>query len=217
MRIVLVHMSCAGAWAWGEVPERLRAAGHEVHAPDLDLSAGQTPNLHADAIAVPGADPVVLAGHSYGGMVLPALADRLRDRVHALVAIDGLMPDPGDSAASLRPESAAARRAQARETGGHWFADADDLPGEWTSRFVGMPITAWETPVRFTPLDVPRTYVLCTRDPMADQAGRARARGWRVVEVDEHHELPLRDPALCVRLLEQALSPRRSWSSSTRG
>jgi hypothetical protein len=36
-------MSCAGAWAWGEVPGRLRAAGHEVDAPDFTLRAGATP------------------------------------------------------------------------------------------------------------------------------------------------------------------------------
>ena len=78
MRFVLVHMSCAGAWAWGEVPERLRAAGHDVLAPDLDLSPGQTPASHAEAVAAAcdGRDPIVVAGHSYGGMVVPALADR---------------------------------------------------------------------------------------------------------------------------------------------
>ena len=205
MRFVLVHMSCAGAWAWGEVPQRLRAAGHDVLAPDLDLSAGQTPTSHAACIEVPGEDPVVIAGHSYGGMVLPVLADRLRDRVRALVVIDGLMPDPGDSAASLRPAGAAARREQARETGGYWHPEVDDLPKEWTSRFVGMPISASETRVDFTPLDVRRTFVLCLRDPMADQAERARERGWTVVEVDEHHELPLRDPGLCARLLLDVL------------
>ena len=43
MRFVLVHMSGAGAWGWGEVPERLRAAGHEVVVPDLDLSPDRHP------------------------------------------------------------------------------------------------------------------------------------------------------------------------------
>jgi pimeloyl-ACP methyl ester carboxylesterase len=205
MRFVLVHMSCAGAWAWGEVPQRLRAAGHEVVASDLDLSAGQTPTSHAAAVEVPGDDPVVIAGHSYGGMVVPVLADRLRERVRSLVVIDGLMPDPGDSAASLRPAGTAARREQARETGGYWHPEVDDLPVEWTSRFVGMPISAWEAPVDFSPLDVPRTFVLCLRDPMADQAERAGQRGWTVIEVDDHHELPLRDPELCARLLLDAL------------
>ena len=207
MRFVLVHMSCAGAWAWGDVPDRLRAAGHEVLAPDLDLTPGQTPTTHADtgAAAVgPGDRDLVLAGHSYGGLVLAVLADRLRDRTRALVVIDGLMPDPGDSAAALRPASAAARREAARETG-LWWPEVDDPEPDWAPRLVGMPISAWEAPVRFTPLDVPRTFVLCLRDPMADQAARARERGWTVVEVDRHHELPLEDPELCARLLLDAV------------
>ena len=97
MRFVLVHMSCAGAWAWGEVPSLLRAAGHEVLAPDLDLTAGQTPGSHADAIAAAcrGDDPLVLAGHSYGGMVVPVLADRLRGRVRVTRLASGL-PVGGD-------------------------------------------------------------------------------------------------------------------------
>ena len=43
----LAHMSCAGAWAWGTVPGRLRAAGHDVVAPDLTLVAGATQESHA--------------------------------------------------------------------------------------------------------------------------------------------------------------------------
>ena len=30
-------MSCAQAWAWGDVPAILRTAGHVVIAPDLPL------------------------------------------------------------------------------------------------------------------------------------------------------------------------------------
>jgi pimeloyl-ACP methyl ester carboxylesterase len=207
MRFALIHMSCAGAWAWGEVPERLRAAGHEVVAPDLDLSPGQTPDDHADAVAAALAsadDECVLVGHSYGGLVVPLVADRLPGRVRAFFVIDGLMPEPGESAATLRPHSAAARRAAARETG-LWLPEADDLPEDWSRRLVGMPISAWEAPVEFTPIDVPGTFVLCLRDPMADQAERARARGWRVIEVDEHHELPLRNPELAARLIQDSL------------
>src|SRR3954454_19585241 len=51
MVFALAHMSCAGAWAWGEVPARLRAAGHEVVAPDFALHAGVTADDHAAALA----------------------------------------------------------------------------------------------------------------------------------------------------------------------
>ena len=200
MRFVLVHMSCAGAWAWGEVPARLRAAGHEVLAPDLDLSAGQTPGSHADAVAAAaGEGPVVLAGHSYGGMVVPALADRLRDRVRAVVVVDGLVPDPGDSSFAIRSHAVEERRAAAARGGG-LFPPPDGAD----PRLVPMPISAFEEPVAFEPVDVPRTFVWCTRSDMGAQAERAAARGWRVVSVDAGHWLPLEDSSLCARLLLEA-------------
>ena len=201
MRFVLVHMSCAGAWAWGEVPARLRAAGHEVLAPDLDLSAGQTPSSHAAAVAeaAHGEDPLVVAGHSYGGMVVPVLADRLRSRVRAVVVIDGLVPDPGDSSFAIRSHAAEERRAAAARGGGLF-----PPPGDADPRLVPMPISAFDTPVVFEPIDVPRTFVWCTRSDMGAQARRARERGWRVVSVDAEHWLPLEDPGLCAALLLEA-------------
>jgi pimeloyl-ACP methyl ester carboxylesterase len=201
MIFALVHMSCAGAWAWGEVPQRLREAGHEVVAPDLDLSPGQTPGSHAAAVAarVAGDGPVVVAGHSYGGMVAPALADRLRDRVRAIVVIDGLVPDPGDSSFAIRPHAAAERR-EAAQGDGLFPAPAPDPTG----RLVPMPISAFDTPVDFTPVAVPRTFAHCLDSDMHAQAHRARQRGWTVIEADRGHLLPLEDPALCTRLLLEA-------------
>jgi pimeloyl-ACP methyl ester carboxylesterase len=189
MRFVLVHMSCAGAWAWGEVPSLLRAAGHEVLAPDLDLSAGQTPGSHADAVAAlcAGDGELVLAGHSYGGMVVPALAGRLRERVRAVVVVDGLVPDPGDSSFAIRGHAAEERRSAAAASGDGRFPP----PAGVDARLVPMPISAFEAPVDFEPVDVPRTFLWCTRSDMGVQAARAAERGWRVVEVDAGHWLPL--------------------------
>src|SRR3954462_10178553 len=101
-------MSCAGAWAWGEVPARLRAAGHEVVAPDLTLVAGVTPAEHAaELLAAVGAGrpprSVVIAGHSYGGMIAPMVADRLGEAAAALVVVDGFVVDDGQSAFDAHP------------------------------------------------------------------------------------------------------------------
>lgn len=201
MVFALVHMSCAGAWAWGDVPGRLRAADHDVLAPDLDLSAGQTPATHAGAVIAALPDgPVVVAGHSYGGLVAPVVADRLRDRVRALVVVDGFVPDSGDSGFGLRPHTAQARRASAVD--GRFPPPESAVHGH---RLSPMPVSAFEAPVRFEPVDVPRLFVHCTNSDMGQQAERARARGWRVVEADRGHLLPLEDGELCARLLLEAL------------
>ena len=205
---VLIHMACAGGWAWGRVPELLRAAGHEAHAPDLDLSAGQTPTTQAARVAeeVPGDGEVVIVGHSYGGMVVPPLADLLEPGVRHLIVLDGFMPGDGDSAFSMTsPEAEASRRAAAADRGdGRWPPPVRGAgEPEWMDRLVPMPISSFAEPVRVTPsvAALPGTFVRCTRSDMDAQAERARRRGWPVVEINASHYVPLMRPDACVELL----------------
>lgn len=81
---VLVHGAFIGGWYWNEVAPRLEKAGHGVHVVEQLPSAGRQPaalgDLTADAAAVRQVvdgvgEPVVLVGHSYGGMVITELAD----------------------------------------------------------------------------------------------------------------------------------------------
>ena len=216
VNLVLIHMACAGAWAWGRVPEALRALGCPSHAPDLDMSAGQTPGSHAAAVArsLPARGDVVLVGHSYGGMVLPPLADLLGERVRRLVALDGFMPADGDSAFAIRPlELAALRRAQAAERGDGLWPPPAAGPGdpEWMRRLVPMPLSAFEAPVSVTPrvAALPGTFIHCTRSDMGEQAARARRRGWEVTEVDASHFLPLSRPERCAELIAAAAGRTR--------
>src|SRR3954467_3909963 len=149
----LAHMSCAGAWAWGEVPALLRAAGHEVVAPDLTLVAGATPADHARELvdAVGGDRParsVVVAGHSYGGLVVPVAAELLGDAAGALVVVDGFVVDDGDSGFAVHPDRCEPRRQEARERGdGMWTAGVELPTPAWWSRLVPMPVSAFEAPV----------------------------------------------------------------------
>lgn len=41
-------------------------------------------------------EPLVLVDHSYGGSVISGVADRLPDRVSALVYLDAFVPEDGD-------------------------------------------------------------------------------------------------------------------------
>ena len=44
---------------------------------------------------------IILCGHSYGGMVIAGVADRIPERIYALVYIDAYIPQHGDSCFSL--------------------------------------------------------------------------------------------------------------------
>ena len=96
--IILVPGFWLGAWAWDEVAERLRAAGHDVTAltlPGLDSvdtdRSGISFRDHVDAIvaAVEAAPaPVVLAVHSASGFSGYAASDRVPEKIAAMVYVD---------------------------------------------------------------------------------------------------------------------------------
>jgi len=106
---VLVHGAWSGGWCYAKVAALLRARGHTVFTPTLTgqgershlLSAGVNLTTHInDVIGVfdnEELEGVVLAGHSYGGMVVTAAADRMASRVAALVYLDAFLPESGQS------------------------------------------------------------------------------------------------------------------------
>jgi pimeloyl-ACP methyl ester carboxylesterase len=105
---VLVHGGWVGGWYWSEVADRLRRAGHRVEVVEQLPSAGTDPaalgGLAADAEAVRQVvervgEPVVLVGHSYGGMVITELADH--PAVAHSVYLAAFWPQRGQSAMGL--------------------------------------------------------------------------------------------------------------------
>lgn len=113
---VLVHGGFQGGWAFRGVAKRLRDAGHEVYTPTLtglgerSHLAGQPINLDThladivNTIVWEDLSEVVLLGHSYGGMVITGVADRIPERIATLVYLDALVPEDGNTLFTLRPE-----------------------------------------------------------------------------------------------------------------
>jgi pimeloyl-ACP methyl ester carboxylesterase len=89
-----------GAWAWREVTENLRGAGHSVYPLTLTGVADRShllgPGVDLDThiadivrlIEVEDLHDVVLVGHSYGGLPVSAAALRVRDRIKTVVYVD---------------------------------------------------------------------------------------------------------------------------------
>jgi pimeloyl-ACP methyl ester carboxylesterase len=98
--VVLVHGAFAESASWTGVIERLHAAGitSVAVANPLRSLAGDAAYVRDVIAAVDG--PVVLVGHSYGGLVISE-ASAGDDRVVALVYVSAFVPEPGDSAFSL--------------------------------------------------------------------------------------------------------------------
>src|SRR5436853_1016103 len=106
---VLVHGAWSGGWCYARVAALLRSRGHTVFTPTL-TGQGERAHLFSGAINLSThiedvlglfrferLSDVVLAGHSYGGMVITGVADRIAEKVKALVYLDAFIPGDGQS------------------------------------------------------------------------------------------------------------------------
>ena len=89
---VLVHGAWHGSWEWEQLTPLLEAEGHRVIAVDLPRT---TLEDNADAVraAVESAgEPVILLGHSAGGMWITQAAEYVPDRIATLVYCAAFLP-----------------------------------------------------------------------------------------------------------------------------
>jgi pimeloyl-ACP methyl ester carboxylesterase len=98
--IVLVHGAFAESASWNGVIERLHARGVRAVAiaNPLRSVAGDAQYVRDVITALDG--PVILVGHSYGGLVITEAASG-NDRVIGLVYVSAFAPETGESAFSL--------------------------------------------------------------------------------------------------------------------
>jgi pimeloyl-ACP methyl ester carboxylesterase len=113
---VLVHGAWHGAWCWQRVRRLLTARGHDVYAPTLtgvcERSHLFDPAIDLDThiadivntIRWSGLEDVVLVGHSYGGLVISGVAEKVEKSISSFVMLDAFFPDNGQSLLDLSNE-----------------------------------------------------------------------------------------------------------------
>lgn len=198
---VLVHGAWHGGWCWQRVVPLLAAQGHRVHAITL-TGVGQRSHLMSplitlethiadvmNAIETEELSDVVLAVHSYAGMLGTAVADRMPGRLRHLVYVDAVVPEPGESWSSTQASATReARLAAAQASPDFSFPTPDPkvygLTGEdhaWVQRRqTPHPGHTYQAPLQFDPrrvAAVPRTFVDCTQPALPTiDAVRLRVR-----------------------------------------
>lgn len=189
---VLTPGAYHGAWCWERLTPLLEARGHRVLAPDpLGMGADPTPLEQvtlagwADQIAglVAAQDePVVLVGHSRGGIIISEVAERVPDRVRTLVYLSAILASDGESL------GVAVGRFRRDDTPSHRTGVAGEAslaldPGivadrfynttepAWTARALALlgpePAVVFDTPLKLSAGRfgrVPRAYIECARD-----------------------------------------------------
>lgn len=119
---VIVHGAFQDCSSWRSVEVLLEARGDQAVCVDLPGRAGDTTppaeltlQSYRDAVlrAVYAADrPVILVGHSFGGITVSNVAEAAPERIHALVYVAAYLPRSGDSLQSLSAEDHSNRFSQ---------------------------------------------------------------------------------------------------------
>lgn len=234
---VLVHGAWHGGWCWRDVVAALARQGHRAHAVTLTgvgerahlMSSLVTLETHisdvANAIEAEEMNDVVLAVHSYAGMLGTAIADRMGGRLKHLVYVDAVVPKPGESWSGTHASATREQRlAAAQATPDFSFPPPDPsvfglraAQYEWVKRRqTPHPGHTYQAPLAFDVqrvAAVPRTFIDCTEPPLATidvirQRVRdpkfwdgAWQRGGRVVTLATGHDPMISAPAELTRLL----------------
>lgn len=240
---ILIHGSWHGGWCFDAVRAILEEAGHEVIAPDLPGMGGDEQSLRATSLAgwvdftadlccAARQSPVVLAGHSRGGLVVSQTAERIPDVIDALVYICAMMLPDGMSRAQFKkmegPNPAFDAIISTVAGGAGTVVNADraagvfaqlspeDLVAGAMGRLMAEPHGPRATPLvlsaeRFGSL--PRTYIECTQDrtiPISSQRRmQALVPGAKVVTLQTDHSPYLSQPA---QLAEALMAAARAIS-----
>jgi pimeloyl-ACP methyl ester carboxylesterase len=239
---VLVHGGGHGGWCYKKVKRLLEAAGHEVFAPSLAGMAERSRLLspaidldhHIEDITAElfywDLSDVILAGHSYGGMVITGAADRSPDRVGKLVYLDAATPVNGQSLAALAGPMITTQQEYAAVIDGtelvmlpetydqmwqvrDYFGVDDPADRAWLKeRLTPQPWKTFTQPLRLQNEQalaaIPQYHVACEqnyqhrKDTAAYTQAAAAGRLWRI---DTGHDLMITQPgAVAAALLEIA-------------
>jgi pimeloyl-ACP methyl ester carboxylesterase len=222
---VIVHGATAGGWEWKQVGKFLSDDGHNVYratltglgermhlnSPEIDLQTHI--NDVVNLILFEDLHDVVLVGHSYGGMVITGVMDRIPERIRHVIFLDAAVPDDGMSIWDL-------------------FGGSPRDPSMIVDGFMAVPwvkadakppynvkqsIKCFNQPVSYkNPLakTLPVTYVaFIPADKSAQERAatdkswqRAVARGWTIRTFPGHHVAHVENPRGVATLVEDVVT-----------
>jgi pimeloyl-ACP methyl ester carboxylesterase len=168
---VVIHSAWDGSWCWTRVRRLLAAEGHRVFTPTL-TGIGERSHLRsrdvdlnthvadvANLMIWEDLREIVLVGHSYGGVVVRHVADRMPDRIRSLVYLDAFVPDNRKALFDYLSDNGKSFRELAVAAGDGWkvpppsasFFAVNAAGSDWVDRQCTMhPMSTFEVPAQIS-------------------------------------------------------------------
>jgi len=224
--MILVHGAHGGGWQFKRVGAILEAKGWTVYRPTLSglgahhhtatADIGLTTHIDdiVNLILFEDLHNVVLLGHSYAGLVVTGVADRIPERIKRLVYLDAFLPVDGESLMTTpRPD---ARDDLAKLLKDGFIVRPNMKADAPPPRLVPQPVkTFTETITLKNPAaaKVPGSSILTVAkgkrpedDTFYDSYVRAKDRGWPVRIMEGSHFPMLLQPEATAGLLLELLA-----------
>ena len=225
---VLVHGAWRGAWCWRRVARLLTQSGHEVFTPTLtglgERSHLLTPDINLDTHILDVVNVmkwqelnnVVLVGHSYAGMVISGVAEKLEKSIFSFVMLDAFFPETGQALIDLQPPAIRETFLAAARNGALTIPprpaamfNLNEKDRAWVdAQCTPQPIKCFLQKLTLTRARERvgnKAFVRATGYPseLFDQGmASAHAKGWRTYEVACGHDIMLDMPERLAELLQ---------------
>ncbi|MBE7157388.1 MAG: alpha/beta fold hydrolase [Rhodospirillales bacterium] len=189
---LLIHGSWHGAWCWDKIIPLLERDGHDVITLDLPGHGGDTTptsevtlQSYADSICRvldAQSQPVILVGHSMGGIAISQAAEYRPEKIKALIFLSAFLLRDGESLSdvalfdkdSLIPPNIITDESQGIATfredaiTNTFYGNCSEADRTWAkSRLCPEPLAPLTTPLKISEANfgkVPRLYIECLKD-----------------------------------------------------
>ena len=220
---VIVHGATAGAWEWKKAGKFLADDGHDVHRVTLS-GLGEREHLNSpgidlethimdvvNTILFEDLHDVVLAGHSYGGVVITGVMDRIPERIRHVIFLDAGVPEDGESMWGRTGEPRPGLKVVDGLVYFPWIKAGAPPPHNvpQSAKTFSQPVS-YKNPAA---LALPVTYVaFVPKDRSAEERAktdknwqRAVARGWTIRTFPGGHVAQQENPRGVATLMEDAV------------
>lgn len=225
--IIFVHGAWGGGHAFKQVGKQLQQQGYDVYRPSLtglgdrvhlankEIGLEQHIKDIVNIITFEQLDNVIIIGHSYGGMVISGVIDKVSDKIKHAIYLDAHIPHNGESLIKLAGERSSQWLEKMAQDGfliPPWVGKEDKLPHD-----VPQPLktftdsvnyqTDWQTQLNASYILTVELGKSADKDTFYPSYKRADKYGWNTYTLAAGHNPQVNKPdelySLIMKILDK--------------